>query len=92
MTVDTFLNLLKNVVDKNKPLTYSRFTETIFTVDYLHTYKDTVYLCVGTLNRLNIRDIAVYLLNSKSTHKVMIVRPLGGFINIKDISNIGLIT
>ena len=29
MSVDTFLNLLKNIVDKNNPLVYSRFNDTI---------------------------------------------------------------
>ena len=40
MSVDTFLNLLKNVVDKNNPLVYSRFNNTIWTVSGLYIYKD----------------------------------------------------
>lgn len=89
MTVDKFLNLLKNIVDKNNPLVYSRFNETIWTVDNLYTYKDIVYLHTGTLNKLTIRDIATYLLNYKSVYRVRIAIPSGGCRDIKDISNTG---
>lgn len=89
MPVYTFLNLLKNVVDKNKPLVYSRFIETIWTVDDLYIYKDIVYLHTGTLNKLTIRDVATYLLNHKNVYRVRIAIPTGGCKDIKDISNTG---
>lgn len=89
MPVDTFLNLLKNVVDKNNPLVYSRFNKTIWTVNDLYTYNDTVYLYTGILNKLTIRDIATYLLNHKSVYRVRIVTPTGEYKDIKDISNAG---
>lgn len=89
MSVDTFLNLLKNVVDKNNPLVYSRFNEIIWTVNDLYTYKDIVYLHTGISNKLTIRDIAAYILNHKSVYRVGIVTPIGGFKDIKDISNSG---
>lgn len=91
MPVDTFLNLLKNIVDKNKPLVYSRFNETIWTVSDLYTYKDIVYLHTGISNKLTIRDIAAYILNHKSVYRVGIVTPIGSFKDIKDITNTGFI-
>ena len=89
MSVDTFLNLLKNVVDKNNPLVYSRFNDTIWTVDDLYAYKGIVYLHTGISNKLTIRDIAAYLLNHKSIYRVRIAIPSGGCKDIKDISNTG---
>lgn len=89
MSIDTFLNLLKNVVDKNNPLVYSRFNDTIWTVSDLCIYKDIVYLYTGTLNKLTIRDIVTYLLDHKSIYRVRIVIPTGGCKDIKDISNSG---
>ena len=89
MSIDTFLNLLKNIVDKNKPLVYSRFNETIWTVSDLYIYKDVVYLHTGISNKLTIRDIATYLLNHKSVYRVRIVIPIGDFKDIKNISNTG---
>lgn len=89
MPVDTFLNLLKNVVDKNNPLVYSRFNETIWTVSDLYIYKDIVYLHTGISNKLTIRDIAAYLLNHKNVYRVRIAIPAGGCKDIKDISNAG---
>ena len=89
MPIDTFLNLLKNVVDKNNPLVYLRFNETIWTVSDLCIYKGIVYLYTGTLHKLTIRDIATYLLDHKSIYRVRIVIPTGGYKDIKDISNSG---
>lgn len=91
MTVNTFLDLLKNVTDKNKPLVYARLYKTIYTVNRITTYHDTIYLYIGKPNKLNIRNIAVYLLNKESDFKVKVVTPIKESRDIKSISDTGFL-